>query len=181
MLSILNALLASVTSSNSLLHELVQQKRKSTSSETADSPAKRKERDSDESGRAIAIALEKAKTIPSKEVHDSALDEALDSASDEAYPKLQGDDTLSLFSDYSLVDEQVEPEDELNNDELLTQITTSLGSCDESGPPVSNNCQNLLMISYILNTVLTNEKRCFKSIRHLVQYLPAYKNLFFQI
>ena len=71
MLSILTALQASVSSSNSLLHEMVQQKRKYTSSETTDSTNKRKKRDSDESGRAIAVASEKAKTILSKEVHDS--------------------------------------------------------------------------------------------------------------
>jgi len=84
MLLVLCDLPASVTSSNSLLHELVQQKRQSTSSETTHSPAKRKKRDSDESGRAIAIASDKAKTTTSKEVHDSA--------SDEAHPKHQDDD-----------------------------------------------------------------------------------------
>ena len=136
MLSILSALQASVTSSNSLLHKLVQQNRKSTSNETADSPAKRKKSDSDESGRAIAIASDKAKTITSKEVHDSA--------SDEAHPKLQDDDALSLFGDYSLADEPLEPEDELNNDDLLTQITTSLSSSDEIGPPESQKMSKLV-------------------------------------
>lgn len=67
-----------MTSSNSLLHELVQQKRKSTSSETTDSLAKRKKRDQDDSGQSIAIASEKAKTITLKEVHYCASDEALD-------------------------------------------------------------------------------------------------------
>ena len=32
-----------------------------------------------------------------------------------------------------------DPEDELNNDELLTQITNSLSSSDETGPPVLVN------------------------------------------
>ena len=136
MLLILSALPASVTSSNTLLQELVQQKRQSTSSETAHSSAKRKKRDSDESGRAIAIASDKAKTTTSKELHDSA--------SDKAHPKLQDDDALILFGDYSLVDEPLEPEDELNNDGLLTQITTSLSSSDESGPPVSDKLSKLV-------------------------------------
>ena len=131
MLLILSPLLpSSVTSSNSLLQELVQQKRQSTSSEIATCPFKRKKRDSDESGRAIAIASDKAKTTTSKEVHDSA--------SDEAHPNLQDDDALVSFGDYSLVDEPLKPEDELNNDGLLTQITTSLSWSDESGPPVSD-------------------------------------------
>ena len=93
-------------------------------------PLKRKKGDSDESGCAIAIASDKATTTTSQEVHDSA--------SDEAHPKLQDDDALILFGDYSLVDEPLEPEDELNNDGLLTQITTSLSWSDESGPPVSD-------------------------------------------
>ena len=117
-------------------HELVQQKRQSTSSETAHSPAKRKKRDSDESGRAITIASDKAKTTTSKEVHDSA--------SNEAHPKLQDDDALILFGDYNLVDEPLEPENELNNDGLLSQITTSLSSSDESGLPVSDKLSKLV-------------------------------------
>ena len=136
LLSILSALQASVTPPNSLLHELLQQKRKSTSSETADSPAKRTKRDSDESGRAIAIASEKAKKITSKDVHDSF--------SDEAHNKLQDDAPLSLFGIYSLLDEPLNPEDELSNDELLTQITTSLSSSDESGPQVSDKLSKLV-------------------------------------
>ena len=75
-------------------------------------------------------------TTTSKEVHDSA--------SDEAHPKLQDHDVLILFGNYSLVDEPLEPEDELNNDGLLTQITTSLSSSDESGPPVSDKLSKLV-------------------------------------
>ena len=109
---------------------------KSTSSQTTDLPAKRKNHDSDESGRAIAIASEKAKTITSKEVHDSTWDEA--------HPKLQDDDALSLCGDYGLVNEPLEPEDELNNDGLLTQITTFLSSSNESGLPVSDKLSKLV-------------------------------------
>ena len=160
MLSILSAFQACVTYSNSLLHELVQQKCKSTLSQTTDSPAKRKNHDSDESGRAIAIASKKAKTITSKEVHDSA--------SDEAHPKLQDDDALSLCGDYSLIDKPLEPEDELNNDGLLTQITTFRSSSDESGPPVSDKLSKLVNYKFQTDTMLTNKKKYFKSIRHLV-------------
>ena len=73
-LSIFSAFQVSVTYSNSLLHELVQQKCKSRLSQTTDSPAKRKNHDSDESGRAIVIASEEAKTIR----HGSHLRQNLD-------------------------------------------------------------------------------------------------------
>ena len=78
-----------MTSSNLLLRELVQQKRKSTSSDPTDSPAKREKRDSVESSRAVENASEKAKITTSHEVHDSASDEAHDSTSDEAHHTLQ--------------------------------------------------------------------------------------------
>ena len=119
-------------------------------------PLKRKKHDSDESGRAIAIASDKAKTTTSKEVHDSS--------SDEAHPKLQDDDALILFGDYSLVDEPLEPEDELNNDGLLTQITTSLSSSDESGFPVSDK------LSKLVNDEFHNEYRVDKRKEILQKY-----------
>ena len=122
---------------------------KSTSSQTTDSPAKRKNHDSDESGRTIAIASEKAKTITSKEVHDSTWDEA--------HPKLQDDDALSLCGDYGLVNEPLEPEDELNNDGLLTQITTFLSSSNESGLSISDKLSKLVNAKF--QTQYSGDKR----------------------
>ena len=122
---------------------------KSTSSQTTDSPAKRKNHDSDESGRTIAIASEKAKTITSKEVHDSTWDEA--------HPKLQDDDALSLCGDYGLVNEPLEPEDELNNDGLLTPITTFLSSSNESGLSVSDKLSKLVNAKF--QTQYSGDKR----------------------
>ena len=82
------------------------------------------------------ICLKCDPNLTSKEVHDST--------SDEAHPKLQDDDAVSLYGDYSLVDEPLEPEDELNNDGLLTQILTFLSSSDESGPPVYDKLSKLV-------------------------------------
>ncbi|CAH3138097.1 unnamed protein product [Porites lobata] len=62
----------------------------------------------------------------------------------EAHPKLQDDDALSLCGDYGLVNEPLEPEDELNNDGLLTQITTFLSSSNESGLSVSDKLSKLV-------------------------------------
>jgi len=64
--------------------------------------------------------------------------------SEEANTKPQDDDSISLFGDDSLIDVPSDPEDELNNDELLTQITNSLSSSDETGPPVSEKLSKLV-------------------------------------
>ena len=117
-------------------------------------------RDSDESGRAIAIASDKAMTTTSKEVHDSA--------SDEAHPKLQDDDVLILFGNYSLVDEPLEPEDELNNDGLLTQITTSLSSSDESGPPVSDKLSKLVNDRFHIEYSVDKRKEILQKYKKLI-------------
>ena len=69
---------------------------------------------------------------------------SIDSASDEAHPTLQDDDALSLFGNYRLVDEPLEPEEDLSNDELLSQVTTSLSSSYESGPLVSDKLSKLV-------------------------------------
>ena len=125
--------------------ELVQQKQKSTSSDRTDSPAKRKKRDSVKSRHAVENASEKAKTTTLHEVHDSASDEAHgDSTSDEAHHTLQNGDALSLFGDGSLNEEQLEPFDDLDNDELLTQTTTFLSSSDKYDPPVSEKLSKLV-------------------------------------
>ena len=69
----------------------------------------------------ISFGSEKAQTTTLEDVHDrNASNEAHNSTSDE------NDDALNLFHNGSLINELSEPEDELNNDELLTQITTSL-------------------------------------------------------
>ena len=135
MLSVLNSIQDSMNSSNTLLREFLEQKRKSRSSSQAESTAKRKKL----AHHINESASEKAKATTSEEVYDrNASDEAHDSTSDE------NEDALSLFGNGSLIDEQSEPEGELNNDELLTQITTSLSSSDETGPPVSEKLSKLV-------------------------------------
>ena len=99
-------------------------------------------------------------TTTSKEVHDSA--------SDEAHPKLQDDDVLILFGNYSLVDEPLEPEDELNNDGLLTQITTSLSSSDESGPPVSDKLSKLVNDRFHIEYSVDKRKEILQKYKKLI-------------
>ena len=144
MLSVLSTIQESMNSSNLLLRELLQQKRKSESSEHTELAAKPKKLDSDESQQAVKNASQKAKVSTSHEVHDSASDEAQDLTSEEANTKPQDDDAISLFGDDSLINVPSDPEDELNNDELLTQITISLSSSDETGPPVSEKLSKLV-------------------------------------
>ena len=98
---------------------------------------------------------EKALTSTSKEVIDTASEEASDSASEEAKTKAPDDDTLSLLG----VDGHYDfcSEDEPNNDDLLSQITTSLSSSDDTGPPVSDKLSKLVNDKF--QTEYTVEKR----------------------
>ena len=128
-----------LTYSNSMLRDLVQRKRKSTET---DSISKRVKRDESKS-RPPVNASEKALTSTSKEVIDSASEEASDSASEEANTKPPDEDTLSLLGDDSQHDFCSEDE-EVNNDDLLSQITTSLSSGDDTGPPVSDKLSKLV-------------------------------------
>ena len=77
LLSVLNAMQENLTSSNSMLRDLVERKRKSTE---PDSISKRAKRDESRSRRSVN-ASRKALTSTSKEVIDSASEEASDSAS----------------------------------------------------------------------------------------------------
>ena len=97
LLSVLTAMQENFTSSNSMLRDLVEKKRKSTET---DSISKRAKRVASKSSRS-ANASEKALTSTSKEVIDSASEEASDSASEEANTKTPDDDTLSLLGDDS--------------------------------------------------------------------------------
>ena len=130
LLSVLSAMQENLTSSNSMLRDLVEKKRKSTET---DSICKR---DASTSRRSVN-ASEKAHMTTSNEVTESASDEANDSASEEAKTKTPDDDMLSLLGDDSQHDFCSEDE-EVNNDDLLSQITTSLSSSDDAGPPVSD-------------------------------------------
>ena len=86
LLSVLSAMQESLTSSNSMLRDLVEKKRKSTET---DSIYKRAKRDASKSRRSVN-ASEKALTPNSKEVIDTASEEASDFASEEAKtPRLQ--------------------------------------------------------------------------------------------
>ena len=123
LLSVLNAMQENLTSSDSMLRDLVERKRKSTE---RDSISKRAKRDESRSRRSVN-ASEKALTSTSKEVIDSASEEASNSASEEANTKTPDEDMLSLLGDDSHHDFCSEDE-EVNNDDLLSQITTSLSS-----------------------------------------------------
>ena len=97
LLSVLNAMQENLTSSNSMLRDLVERKRKSTK---PDSISKRAKRDESRPCRSVN-ASEKALASTSKEVIDSASEEASDSASEEANTKTPDEDTLSLLGDDS--------------------------------------------------------------------------------
>ena len=88
LLSVLNAMQENLTSSNSMLRDLVERKHKSTE---PDSISKRAKRDESRSYRSVN-ASEKALTSTSKEVIDSASEEESDSASEEANTKTPNED-----------------------------------------------------------------------------------------
>ena len=152
LLSVLSAMQENLTSSNSMLRDLVEKKRKSTET---DSICKRAKRDASTSRRSVN-ASEKAHMTTSNEVTESASDEANDSASEEAKTKTPDDDMLSLLADDSQHDFCSEDE-EVNNDDLLSQITTSLSSSDDAGPPVSDKLSKLVNDKF--QTEYTVEKR----------------------
>ena len=88
LLSVLSAMQENLTSSNSMLRDVVEKKRKSTET---DSISKRAKRDASKS-RSSVEASEKALPSTSKEVRDSASEESSDSASEEANTKTPDDD-----------------------------------------------------------------------------------------
>ena len=108
---------------------------------------------------------EKALTSTSKVVIDTASEEASDSASEEAKTKAPDDDTLSLLGDDGQYD--FCSEDEPNNDDLLSQITTSLSSSDDTGPPVSDKLSKLVN-KFRLSILLKNIKRYYRSTKYPV-------------
>ena len=168
-LSVLSAMQGNLTSSNSMLHHLVEKKRKSTET---DSFFKRAKLDASKSRRSVN-ASEKALTSTSKEVIDSASEEASDSASEEANATTPDADTLSLLDDDSPHDFCSEDE-ELNNGDLLSQITTSLSSSDDTGPRVSDKLSKLVNDKF--QTEYTVEKR--KEILHKYKVPSNYNELF---
>ena len=74
------------------------------------------------------------------------------------------DAMLSLLGDDSPHDFCSEDE-ELNNDDLLSQINTS---SDDTGLPVSDKLSNLLTTSFRLNIPLKNVKRYYRSTKYQV-------------
>ena len=152
LLSVLSAMQENLTSSNSMLRDLVKKKRKSTET---DSISKRAKLDASKSRRSVN-ASEKALTSTSKEVIDSTSEEASDSASEEPNTKTPDADTLSLLGDDSPHD-FCSDDEEVNNDDLLSQITTSLSSSDDTGPPVSDKLSKLVNDKF--QTEYTVEKR----------------------
>ena len=137
LLSVLSARQENLTSSNAMFQDLVEKKRNSTET---DSISKRAKRDARKS-RCSVNASEKALTSTSK-VIDTASEEASDSASEKTNMKAPDDDTLSLLGDDNQHDLCSEDE-EVKNDDLLSQIT-SLSSSDDTGPPMSDNLSKLV-------------------------------------
>ena len=131
LLLVLNAMQENLTSSNSILRNIVQRKLKSTKPDSIYKRAK-----CDESRSCLSVnASEKALVSTSKEV--------IDNASEEANTKTPDGDTLSLLGDDSHHDFCSEDE-EVNNDDLLSQITTSLSSAKDTGPLVSDKLSKLV-------------------------------------
>ena len=161
LLSVLNAMQEDLTSSNSMLRSLVEKKHMFKSTET-DSIYKRAKRDESKSRRSVN-ASEKALTSTSKEVIDSASEEASDSASEEANMKTPDDDTLSLLGNDSQHDFCSEDE-EVNNDDLLSQITTSLRSANDTGPPVSDKLSKLVNYKF-QNYTVENRKEILQKYK----------------
>ena len=133
LISVLTAMQENLTSSNDMLRELLWDKRRTDSnSEIETFRSKRSKRDSNESSpsekaseKAEERASEKAKTGTSQEVQNEASDEANNSAGSEQAAIAQiaaDDDAISLFGYES--SNSNEDEDEINNDALLTEITT---------------------------------------------------------
>ena len=155
LLSVLSAMQENLASSNIMLRDLVAEKKRK-SSETAPTNSKRAKLDSEES-RHSTSASEKAKTSTSQEVNDNASEEAAAPASEEALSLTSDDDVVSLFGDEAGQNELLLDNEEVNNDDLLSQITTSLSSSDEAGPPVSDKLSRLVNDKF--ETEYTVEKR----------------------
>jgi len=152
LLSVLRAMQENLVSSNSMLRDLVESKRKSSEMAPA---SKRAKLGSGESSNATN-ASEKALNT-SDEVIIEVSDKETDPASEEAInnAKVPDDDRLSLLSGEGSLDEL--EDEEVDNDDLLSQITTSLSSSDESGPPVSEKLSKLVNDKF--QTEYTVEKR----------------------
>ena len=152
-----------------MLRDLVEKKRNSTET---DSISKRAKRDASKSPRSVH-ASEKAPPSTSEEVIDTASEEASDSASEEAKTKAPDDDTLSLLGDDGQYDCCSEDE-EVNNDALLSKITTSLSSSDDTGPPLSDK------LSKLVNDKFQTENTVEKRKEILQRYkVPSYCNELF--
>lgn len=153
LLSVLSSMQENLVSSNSMLRDLVNRKRKS--SETVPI-SKRAKLDSEDSSH-LTHASEKAQNTTSQEVNDNASEEETDPASEEAHAKTPDDDAISLFSGEDSQNELQLEDEEVNNDDLLSEITTSLSSSDEAGPPVSDKLSKLVNDKF--QTEYTVEKR----------------------
>ena len=133
LISVLTSMKSSIDSGNSLLLELVNQKRSSPDGETES--AKRRKTDT---------ASQKASTLPS--------DEDEHEASEKANTLHQHDaddaDKLSLFGADSDNEEDVDLEDSGNEESdnacLLSEISSSLSCSEDTGPPIADSLAELI-------------------------------------
>ena len=117
LLSVLSSIQENLVSSNSMLRDLVNRKRKS--SETA-LISKRAKLDSEESSH-LTHASEKAQNATSQEVNDNASEEETDPALEEAHAKTPDDDAISLFSGEDSQNElELEDESRIRRSAMMT-------------------------------------------------------------
>jgi len=100
----------------------------------------------------------------SNEVTESASDEANNYASEEANTKTPDDDMISLPGNDSQHDFCSEDE-EVNNDDLMSQITTSLSSSDDTGPPVSDKLSKLVNDKFQTENTVENRKEILQKYK----------------
>ena len=74
---------------------------------------------------------------------------------------------LSLFGENGQHDFCSQDEQE-NNDDLLSQISTSLSSSEETGPPVSDKLSKLVNDKFQTEYTVENVKRYYRSTKYKV-------------
>ncbi|KAK3745382.1 hypothetical protein QZH41_001420 [Actinostola sp. cb2023] len=138
---LLKSMQENILSSNNLLRDLVHgEKRRplETEHETTTN-SKRRKLDARASEKAKTNTSEEVDTYTSEEVDQNASDKANNSASEkEKYNRKDNEDVLSLFGEDS------ESEKSSDDENLLSDITMSLSSSDDTGPPVSDKLAKLI-------------------------------------
>jgi len=114
----------------------------------------------------VPSMLQRKHMTTSNEVTESASDEANNYASEEANTKTPDDDMISLLGNDSQHDFCSEDE-EVNNDDLLSQITTSLSSSDGTGPLVSDKLSKLVNDKFQTEYTVENRQEILQKYKVL--------------